>query len=112
MFEHMERRTTIRLDAALLDRVKRLALDSGRTLTAVIADSLRETLSRTPCQRLPLAELPVSSRSGGTWPGVNLDSWSELLDRMEQPEGRTRRIGPVRSGEERRRAPRKQGASR
>ncbi len=112
MFEHMERRTTIRLDASLLDRAKRLALDSGRTLTAVIADSLRETLSRTPSQQPPLAELPVSSRSGGTWPGVNLDSWSELLDRMEQPDRQTRQRERVPRSRERKRAPGKGAASR
>lgn len=82
----MERRTTVRLDAALLDQAKRLGLDTGRTLTAVISDSLRETLARTRHARRQPAELPVSSRTGGTWPGVNLDSWTELLERMEQPD--------------------------
>ncbi len=82
----MERRTTVRLDAALLDQAKRLGLDTGRTLTAVISDSLRETLARTRPARRQFAELPVSRRTGGTWPGVNLDSWAELLERMESPD--------------------------
>lgn len=82
----MERRTTVRLDAALLDQAKRLGLDTGRTLTAVIADSLRETLARARPARRKFKPLPVSPCTGGTLPGVNLDSWAELLDRMEQPD--------------------------
>jgi len=82
---HMERRTTVRLDEELLGAAKRLGLESGRTLTAVIADALREAVTRSRGRRRALTELPVSSRRGGTWPGVNLDSYAELLDQMDNP---------------------------
>jgi hypothetical protein len=39
-------RTTVRLDDALLTEAKKLAADSGRSLTAVIEDALREVISR------------------------------------------------------------------
>jgi len=39
-------RTTVRLDDDLLRQTKTLAAQTGRTLTAVIEDALRETLAR------------------------------------------------------------------
>ena len=39
-------RTTVRLDDDLLRQAKALAARTGRTLTAVIEDGLRETLAR------------------------------------------------------------------
>ena len=39
-------RTTIRLDDQLLAEAKKYAAESGRTLTDVLADALRETLAR------------------------------------------------------------------
>jgi Arc/MetJ family transcription regulator len=39
-------RTTVRLDDQLLTEAKRLALESGRTLTSVIEDALREVVTR------------------------------------------------------------------
>jgi hypothetical protein len=82
----MERRTTVRLDADLLAAAKRLGVDTGRTLTVVIADALREAVARPRGRRRGMRALPVSRRRGGTWPGVNLDSYAELLDRMESPD--------------------------
>jgi predicted transcriptional regulator len=76
-------RTTIRLNDALLAEAKALAARSGRTLTRVIEDSLREALARgqgDPAAATP--ELPVV-RGGRLRPGVNLDSISDLLETME-----------------------------
>jgi hypothetical protein len=42
-------RTTIRLDDDLLLEIKQLAARSGKTLTSVIEDALREMLARLPC---------------------------------------------------------------
>ncbi len=39
-------RTTVRLDDQLLLEVRRWAADTGRTITAVIEDALREVLAR------------------------------------------------------------------
>lgn len=74
-------RTTVRLDDALLAEAKALAARTGRSLTQVIEDSLREALARREERRAPLA-LPVV-HGGRLRPGVNLDSMSDLLDIME-----------------------------
>jgi len=77
-------RTTVRLDERLMKDVKRLAHESGLTLTAVIEESLRETLARrrgphsTARVRLPVFE------GDGLQPGVDLDDSAALLDRMDR----------------------------
>lgn len=76
-------RTTVRLDDQLLRDTKRLAAETGRTLTAVIEDALRETLAR---RRQPLKRERISlpTMSGRLMPGVNLDDSAALLDLMER----------------------------
>jgi hypothetical protein len=77
-------RTTIRLDDQLLRDAKQLAARTGRTLTAVISDSLREALARDaapePRQRF---QLPTFG-GDGLRPGVDLDDSAALLDLMER----------------------------
>ena len=76
-------RTTIRLSDDVLAKAKEAAVKSGRTLTAVIEDSLRLALAANqerPKRRK--VRLP-SSGAGGLRPGVNLDSSAELLDIMD-----------------------------
>ena len=76
-------RTTIRLDDRLFADVKQVAARTGRTLTAVIEDALREMLSRerrTP--ERPRVELPTFE-GDGLLAGVDLDDSASLLDRME-----------------------------
>jgi hypothetical protein len=84
-------RTTIRLDDQLLAEAKQLALRTGRTLTAVIEDALRQMLAR---QQQAAARLPVrlTTVSGnGTLPGVDLDNSAALLDLMDSFDGPDRR---------------------
>jgi hypothetical protein len=80
-------RTTIRLDDQLLKSAKRLARDTGTSLTAVIEDALRQILSRRVIKqpRNPVKLTTVSGR--GVRPGVDLDDSSALLDFMEQSHG-------------------------
>lgn len=75
-------RTTIRLDDQLLADAKTLASQTGKTLSAVIADGLREVLARRDekVRRKPV-KLPRMS-GNGFQPGVNIDSNAELLDLM------------------------------
>jgi hypothetical protein len=78
-------RTTVRLDDSLLAQAKQEALRSGRTLTGVIADALRESLGRRAkweSQR-EKADLPTFA-GDGLLPGVDLDHTSSLLDLMER----------------------------
>jgi hypothetical protein len=80
-------RTTVRLDDVLLAEAKALAARTGRSLTRVIEDSLRETLARRGDEPRSPVELPVV-RGGRLRPGVNLDSMSDLLDIMESDAAR------------------------
>jgi hypothetical protein len=76
-------RTTINLDNDLLASAKKVAAESGRTLTDVFEDALRESLARRreARTRAPIA-LPTF-RGSGTLPGVDLDDSAALLDLME-----------------------------
>jgi hypothetical protein len=76
--------TTIRLDDDLLREAKRHAAATGRTLTAVIENALRETLGRRR-ERGPGPRLELKTVGGsGTQPGVDLDDSSALLDLMHR----------------------------
>ena len=79
-------RTTIKIDDALLAEAKARAVDSGRTLNAVVEDALRESFARRavagPVGR---PKLPVF-RGGRLVPGIDLDDSSALLEQMERAE--------------------------
>lgn len=80
-------RTTIRLDEGLLAEAKQLAVRTGRTLTAVIEDALRQALAR---RRDSAEQKPVRLKTvggNGPQPGVDLDNTAELLDMMESKDG-------------------------
>lgn len=76
-------RTTIRLDDELLADAKALAARTGRTLTAVIEDSLRQALAmRERLEDEPPSDLPTF-RGDGLQPGVDLDDTAALLSLMD-----------------------------
>ena len=76
-------RTTINLDDALLAEAKQVAARTGRSLTAVVEDALRQSLFRRDPTTRQVVELPMFGE-GGTQPGVDLDDSAALLDLMEQ----------------------------
>ena len=64
-------------------QVKRLAADTGRTMTQVIEDALRAAVLRRRKPRpVEPFRLPTYGR-GGLRPGVDLDDSAGLLDIME-----------------------------
>ena len=73
----------MRLDDHLLAEAKKYAIETGRTLTSVLEDALRETLARRPprAQRKPIRLKTV--KGDGVRPGVDLDDAAALLDLME-----------------------------
>jgi hypothetical protein len=76
-------RTTIRIDDQLLREVKQVAARSGKSLTAVIEDALRESVAK---RRELENRKPVrltTFTGGGLQPGVDLDDSAGLLDLME-----------------------------
>jgi hypothetical protein len=78
-------RTTVRLDEGLLREAKAEAARRGETVTALIEKGLRLVLAASrrtaPGARVTL---PVSSATGGTRPGVDLDDSDALLDLLDQ----------------------------
>lgn len=81
-------RTTIRLDDQLLKSAKRLAHDTGKSLTAVIEDALRQTLARQVTSKQTRKPVKLTTVSGqGVRSGVDLNDSAALLALMEQPRG-------------------------
>lgn len=76
-------RTTINIDDALLAEAKQVAARTGRSLTAVVEDALRESLHRRRRTGQRAVELPTFGE-GGVQPGVDLDDSAALLELMEQ----------------------------
>ncbi|WP_433515839.1 DUF6364 family protein [Nonomuraea sp. CA-143628] len=73
------RRTTVRIDDALLNEAKAYAARNGRSLTSVMEDALRQLLNRsTETAARPRVELPVS----GAVAGPKL-TWAEIKELME-----------------------------
>lgn len=70
------------LDDSLMTAVKRLAAETGQTLTEIVSDALRERLSRTQSGPACRPRLPVF-RGSGLMPGVDLTSNAALLELME-----------------------------
>lgn len=78
-------RTTIRLSDYLLQEAKAHAVQSGKTLTAVIEDALRESLARQNARRPVRPPVKLTTVAGqGLQPGVDLDDSATLLQLMEQ----------------------------
>jgi len=75
-------RTTVRLDERLLEEVKKYAAESGRTLTSILEDALRETLAHRRCVERKPVRLKTA-RGEGVRPGVDLDDTASLLNLME-----------------------------
>jgi len=79
----MRVRTTVRLDPHLLAEAKRVAAANGRTLTAVIEDALRESLTRRSRRRTRTSLKLPTFAGQGIHAGVDLDNSTALLDLME-----------------------------
>ena len=76
-------RTTIRMDEHLLAQARQYAAASGKTLTAVLEEALRESLARRASlpRRKPVRLRTV--KGTGTLPGIDLDDSAALLQAME-----------------------------
>lgn len=76
-------RTTVRLDDRLLADAKKYAAETGRTLTSVLEDALRETLARRSVRAKGRSVRLKTVKGDGVRPGVDLDDSAALLDLME-----------------------------
>ena len=78
-------RTTISLPDPLLAEARRRAGETGRSLTAFIADAVREALAR---RQLVAGhrDIRITTFAGsGLQPGVDLDDSASLQDLMDGP---------------------------
>jgi predicted transcriptional regulator len=77
-------RTTVRLDDRVLAEAKKYAAETGRTLTSVLEDALRETLARRSARAKGIRPVRLRTAKGdGVRPGVDLDDTAALLALME-----------------------------
>lgn len=77
-------RTTINVDDQLLKRAKAQAAASGMTLTQLIEDALRESLTRSEKVEERGYVRVVTMKGTGTRPGIDLDNSQSLLEIMER----------------------------
>ncbi len=77
-------KTSIILDDDLVTKAKVYAATTGKTLTAVVEEALREMLARCIVQAdRPRVSL-TTVKGKGVRPGINLDESAALLDKMEE----------------------------
>jgi predicted transcriptional regulator len=75
-------RTTVRLPPGLMVQVKKLARDTGRTMTQVIEDALRTAVAGGRASGSRTVTI-VTANGDGLQAGVDLDDTSALLNRMD-----------------------------
>jgi hypothetical protein len=75
-------RTTVSIDDQLLIEVKTVAARTGKTLSAIVEDALRESFAKRGNAR-PVPLTLLTHDGGGLQPGVDLDDMSALLDLMD-----------------------------
>lgn len=77
-------RTTIRLDDDLVRQAKRLAVDSGRTLTQVVDEALRQMIARHGVRRSSGPVVLPTFGGGRVMPGVDLDDNASVRDLIDE----------------------------
>jgi metal-responsive CopG/Arc/MetJ family transcriptional regulator len=76
-------RTTINLNDHLLADLKQFAAKTGRTMTSIIEDAIRQAiLPQKPVSRKRIRLTVVGGK--GPRPGVDLDDSASLLDLMDR----------------------------
>jgi len=80
-------RITINLPDDLVPQAKKAALEADTTLAEIIANALREALLKGR-RKQPRRKIKLTTYGeGGTFPGVNLDDTSAVLDLMDGLDG-------------------------
>ena len=80
-------RITLNLPDDLVLQAKKAALEADTTLTEIIANALREALLK-GCRKQPRRKIKLTTYGeGGTFPGVDLDDTSAVLDLMDGLDG-------------------------
>jgi hypothetical protein len=79
-------RTTVSIPDDLLAEAKRVAASTGRTLSQVVEDALRESFTRHEPPECHPFRMPTF-RGQGVLPGVDLDDSAGLQELMDQTAG-------------------------
>ena len=81
-------RTTIDIDDGFMLELRRIAAETGCTLTSVIHDALLESLSRRRASAATRGHVRLPVFHGtGLQPGVDITDSANLLEIMEEPGG-------------------------
>jgi hypothetical protein len=88
----MQLRTTVRLEESLLEQAKAEAARRNTTLTALVEQGLHMVIKegQAPAHHKKY-ELPISDKTGGPMPGINISNSAELWDILDgyiDPAGR------------------------
>jgi hypothetical protein len=81
------KRTTIRMNDGDFERAKRRAAETGRTLTSLIEDAVREHLARHDEPRPAKVVKLRTVRGRGLRPNIDLDDSAGLRDIMDRRDG-------------------------
>ena len=77
-------RTTLDIDDILLGKAKARARQTHGTLTGVIEEALRQSLTGTPpASESPAHQLNLKTVRGALLPGVDINDRDSLYERME-----------------------------
>lgn len=79
-------RTTVRLSEELLQSAKQHALATKRTLTQLIQDAVAALIERERGAASPRMVVLPTFRGEGTYPGIEINSSTKLIDQMELSE--------------------------
>ena len=71
------------IDDALLAKAKRVAAETGRSLSAVVDDALKESLNRREEYAHPTTTVVLPTFDGKLLPGIDLDNSAALRDAMD-----------------------------
>jgi hypothetical protein len=83
----LDMRITLNLPDDLVLQAKKTALEADTTLTAIIANALREALLKGR-RKQPRRKIKLTTYGeGGTFSGVDLDDTSAVLDLMDGLDG-------------------------
>jgi len=78
----MQLRTTVRLEESILEQAKAEAARRNTTLTSLIERGLVMVLKEDEKPRKKI-EVPISTKTGGPMPGVDISNSAELWDILD-----------------------------
>lgn len=79
----MQMRTTLNLDDDLYQTLRETATRTGRTVTSLLEDAIRQLLARSEAASSPSRVRLTTVRGRGARPGVDLDNSAALAELMD-----------------------------